>query len=210
MQPSAPGRLRAAAPVRAQIQNSRFKIQNYQIGLQLAKGRQLRRGAAGLRRPQAAARRPLRDRIYQRKAAAQGNCGPHGPNGPPSTQTKPTAERRRLLERTCGTRACSPPPGSGCGLPVLKDRFWWLLFPPQPAVTTRQSLRGRTCRTPPGDPINLRNRPFQTANHPFPAHINRYPILSRFFSTKTVLCFTNYIFFLHIFAARNKTNPKII
>ena len=43
--------------------------------------------------------------------------------------------------------------------------------------------------------INLRNRPFQTANHPFPAHINRYPILSRFFSTKTVLCFTNYIFF---------------
>ena len=56
MQPSAPGRLRAAAPVRAQIQNSRFKIQNYQIGLQLAKGHQLRRGAAGLRRPQAAAR----------------------------------------------------------------------------------------------------------------------------------------------------------
>ena len=43
--------LRAAAPMRAQIQNSRFKIPNYKIGPRLAKRLHERTRVAGLRRP---------------------------------------------------------------------------------------------------------------------------------------------------------------
>ncbi len=49
-QPSARGRLRAVAPQRAQIQNSRFKIQNYRIGPRLAKDAYEQTRVAGLRR----------------------------------------------------------------------------------------------------------------------------------------------------------------
>ena len=62
---SGPSRGEAAArcALRAQIQNSIFKIQNYALGLQPAERTPVRQRTAGLRRREAAARRSLRDRI---------------------------------------------------------------------------------------------------------------------------------------------------
>ena len=74
---------------RAQIQNSKFKIQNYKSGSSLRRT-QRRKGVAGLRPAEAAAR----------TAFAR----------PISTRGKPAAERRGLHERTCG-REHGPPQG---------------------------------------------------------------------------------------------------
>ena len=62
---SGPSRGEAAArcALRAQIQNSIFKIQNYALGLQPAERAPVRQRTASLRRREAAARRSLRDRI---------------------------------------------------------------------------------------------------------------------------------------------------
>ncbi len=105
------GEAAARCALRAQIQNSKFKIQNYKSGSSLRRT-QRRKGVAGLRRAEAAAR----------TAFAR----------PISTRGKPAAERRGLHERTCGREhgppqgrflpETSPPPGGGCGLQRPKGR----------------------------------------------------------------------------------------
>ncbi len=119
-----------------QIQNAKLKIQNY-IRAQPAEGRTTRTcgtRAAGLRRPQAAARRPLARSNLTAKPAAEWtglhkrtcrtqrckpppgrSCGPHGPDGPIPAKDKPATERTGLHKRTCRTQRCKPPPGRGCG-----------------------------------------------------------------------------------------------
>ena len=70
------------------IQNSRFKINKDRLGIYSGRGlrrAQRRRGVAGLRRAEAAARRPLARSIF--------------------TQGQPAARRTGLLEQNFGTRA---------------------------------------------------------------------------------------------------------
>ena len=71
-QPSARGGCGLRHPFRVQIQNSRFKIQNYQIWLQPAKGT---------------------SEVKELQASAARGCGPLGPDGPVPTWGQPAAER---------------------------------------------------------------------------------------------------------------------
>ena len=110
---SAAGRLRAAAPIRAQIQNSKFKIQNYALGRQPAENRSKRTcgtRVAGLRPPGCG---PPTSNEVECTAKSINNCGPPIPAGSISLS-------RPARSRADGpaTIRSSPPPGGGCGLPT--------------------------------------------------------------------------------------------
>ncbi len=102
--------------------NSEFNIQNSKSRARAAAcgeavqsgpmGRELRASAP----PQAAARRPLTRSNVQQKASITATH--RSLRDRFHFRDQPAAERMGLHERTFGTRACSPPPGGGCGLPT--------------------------------------------------------------------------------------------
>ena len=130
-----PGAAAGCGALRAQIQNSKFKIQNYKIGLQPAKGAPATSRSCGPSPPEAAARggffskpqiqhskfkiqnyysgrslRSARKFGYELRTSAT-RLRYANPYGIDFTCGSSAAERRGLHERTCGTRRCSPPPG---------------------------------------------------------------------------------------------------
>jgi len=144
-----------------------------------------------------------------------GGCGPLGPSGP----ILPTS-----ISTT--TSSCSPLGPDG---PISTQNT-----PPQPATAACRPLKRsisvarqiRKGHLRPTDRCALElaasllcaidprcHFPLQTANRPYPTYIkcpaSPSPLLPIFFDKNSTL-FCKLYFFFHIFAERNKTNPKIV
>ena len=128
---SAAGRLRPARPFQGRSSSMPLQLPPSGRGLRKARPERMQKQTrgAGLRGAKLRPAAPLRAQIQNslRPAASI----------PLEASSQPSG-------RACfrAARDCSPPPGGGCGLPVLADRFCWQAFLSQSAAAARCAHSG--------------------------------------------------------------------